>query len=56
MIEIFKEGIYLSVAEGFTPNFLAYHIVANGGPAPEMRGFVPETHNDLWDATCDLLP
>jgi len=55
VIEIFKEGIYLSVAEGFTPNFLAYHIVANGGPAPEMRGFVPETHNDLWDATCDLL-
>ena len=29
-------------------NFLAYHILANGGPAPEIRGFVPETHNALW--------
>ena len=57
VIEIFKESTHgpTRIAEGFTPNFLAYHILAHGGPAPEIRGTVPETHEDLWSATCDLL-
>jgi len=57
VIEIFTEGTDgpTRVAEGFSPLFLAYHITANGGPAPEIRGIVPETHEDLWKETCDLL-
>lgn len=57
VIEIFKSSRIgpVSVGEGFTSNFLAYHILANGGPAPEIRGFVPETHEALWKETCDLL-
>tara|TARA_R110000868_G_scaffold85896_2_gene241285 strand:- start:2865 stop:3071 length:207 start_codon:yes stop_codon:yes gene_type:complete len=57
VIEIFKEGTYgpVRVGEGYTARFLAYHIVAHGGPAPKILGFVPSTHNDLWDATCDML-
>ena len=42
-------------ASGTTPSFLAYHINFFGGPAPVISGTVPETHEDLWSATCDLL-
>ena len=57
VIVIYKKGRYgpIRVGEGFTANFLAYHILANGGPAPRVCGSVPETHEDLWSATCDLL-
>ena len=57
VIEIFKDSDSgpVRVGEGFTANFLAYWILANGGPGPEITGFVPESHEDLWSSTCDLL-
>lgn len=52
-IKLFKKGN--KVAEGMTPHFLFYVFESHGGPAPKIKGIVPETHDTLWRKTVDLL-